>query len=212
MTGVLILINGVIFLDLKKAFDTIDHSILLTKLEYLGIECQTIEWFHSYPSNRQQQCNLNGFSSELLPMSCGVPQSTIIGSLMFLMYIDDLTNCLDFSTARLYANDTSLTVSGSQLVNLNQLMNTTLIANKLKLNILKTEYMIIGSRQRIATLEGNIDLSVSEISLDRVKDTKCLGVQIDEILTWGNIKSITKKVVYNISILKKIYFVYSYKR
>ena len=82
---------------------------------------------------------------------------------------------------------------------------TWLIANKLSLNVLKSECMIIGSRQRIATLEGDLNLSVNGISLKRVKHTKCLGVHIDENLTWAkHVEYITKKVVCNISILRKV--------
>ena len=73
------MINRVILLDLKKAFDTFNHDILLKKLEYFGFDCSSIAFFHSYLSNRKQQCDVNGFSSELGPISCGVPQGTILG-------------------------------------------------------------------------------------------------------------------------------------
>ena len=205
-------VNGAIFLDLKKAFDTVNHQILLKKLEYFGFDPTAITFFHSYLSNRKQQCNVNGVNSDLLHVSCGVPQGTILGPLLFLMYINDLPNCLKYCTARLYADDTSLTVSGSHIPDIENVMNIDLghvtlwlIANKLSLNILKSECMIIGSRQRIATLEGDLNLSVNGISLKRVKHTKCLGVHIDENLTWAkHVEYITKKVVCNISILRKV--------
>ena len=134
------MVNGVILLDLKKAFDTVNHDILLKKLEYFGFDCSSIAFFHSYLSNRKQQCNVNGFSSELGPISCGVPQGTILGPLLFLTYINDLTNCLKHCTARLYADDTSLNTSGSHIKVIEPLMNADLkhvsswlIANKLTL-------------------------------------------------------------------------------
>ena len=98
------MVNAVILLDLKKAFDTVNHSILLKKLEYFGFDCSSIAFFSSYLSNRLHRCNVNGFSSELGSISCGVPQGTILGPLLFLIYINDLPNCLQHCTARLYAD------------------------------------------------------------------------------------------------------------
>ena len=206
------MVNGVILLDLKKAFDTVNHDILLKKLEYFGFDCSSIAFFHPYLSNRKQQCNVNGFSSELGPNSCGVPQGTILGPLLFLIYINDLTNCLKHCTARLYADDTSLNTSGSRIKVIEPLMNADLkhvsswlIANKLTLNVIKTVYMVVGSRQRLATLEGDINLQINSTSLKRVQDTKCLGVQIDENLTWErHAEYIIQKVACNIGILRKV--------
>ena len=137
------MVNGVILLDLKKGFDTVNHSILLKKLEYFGFDCSSIAFFSSYLSNRLQQCNVNGFSSELGSISCGVPQGTILGPLLFLIYINDLPNCLQHCTARLYADDSSLNTSGTQLNVIEPLMNADLkhvsswlIANKLTLNVI----------------------------------------------------------------------------
>ena len=141
-------------------------------MEYFGFDYTAIAFFHSYLSNRKQQCNVNGASSELLDISCGVPKGTILGPLLFLMYINDLPNCLETCTARFYADDTRLTISGAQFHDIEGLMNTDLrhvltwlTVKKLSLNILKSEFMIIGSRQKIASLDGTIDLSVNGISL-----------------------------------------------
>ena len=80
-------INGVIFLDLKKAFDTADHQILLSKLNYYGIHGKSFKWFHSYLENRTQKCSVNGSLSNSYSLTCGVPQGTILGPLLFLLYI-----------------------------------------------------------------------------------------------------------------------------
>ena len=87
-------INAVVFLDLKKAFDTVYHGILLSKLSNYGIYGNAHQWFKSYLENRTQMCSINGLLSESCLLSCGVPQGTILGPLLFLLYINDLPNCL----------------------------------------------------------------------------------------------------------------------
>ena len=112
----------------------------------------------------------------------------------------------------MYANDTNISFSSSNLSNLQKEMikdlahiANWLLANKLTLNILKSEYMLVGSRQRIASLEGDFELTINNVSLSKVKKTKCLGLQIDEHLTWeAYIESVAKKVASSLAALKKI--------
>ena len=116
------MINGVLFLDLKKALDTVDHEILLRKLEYYGVESTAIEWFRSYLSNRQQVCYVDGVTSSLEYVTCGVPQGSILGPLLFLVYVNDIAKCLDYGVARLFADDTNVTFSGCTLPTLHKEM------------------------------------------------------------------------------------------
>ena len=133
-----------------------------------------------------------------------------MGPLLFLVYINDLTTSLEFSTGRMYADDTNITFASNNLIDLEREMNkdlrntaTWLTANRLTLNILKSEYMLISSRQRIATFGGNFKLECNGMSLSMVVKTKCLGLQIDKHLTWdSHVKSITKKVVSALVMLK----------
>ena len=121
---------------------TLNHDILLKKLEYFGFDHSSISFFRSYLSNRQQQCNVNGFSSDYLDITCGVPQGTILGPLLFLIYVNDLPKCLEHCTARLYADDTSMSTSSFHATVIEQEMNkdlmnvsSWLMANKLTLSV-----------------------------------------------------------------------------
>ena len=152
------LINGVIFIDLKKVFDTIDHNIIIRKLSNYGVDQKALRWFQSYFSDRSQKFSVNGHLSTASPIACGVPQGSIIGPLLFLVYINDLPNCLEKASPRMYADDTSISLAAANVSDSENKINRELIslnrwlkANKLSLNIAKTEFMIIGSRQRIQT-------------------------------------------------------------
>ena len=206
------LVSGILFLDLKKAFNTVDHQLLLTKLEYIAIRGHALEWFKSCLVNRFQVVYTNGVLSEKAILRCGVPQGSILGPLLFLIYINDLTTMADYATVRMYADDTNMNFTACSIPELQhdmdidlQFLQSWLIANRLTLNVLETEFMLVGSRQRVATLTQELDLSINGISLKRVNRSKCLGVEIDEFLTWdAHIFSVSKKVSSGIGVLKKI--------
>ena len=138
-------------LDLKEAFDTVKHDILLSKMNLYRIQGIALDWFRSYLTNRTQRCLVNGSLSRICSLKCGVPQGTILGPLLFLIYINDLPNCLTSCQPGMYADDTHITYAdvdvNSIQLNLNHdlgNLNKWLISNKLALNTAKTEFMLIG--------------------------------------------------------------------
>ena len=197
-----------IFLDYSKAFDTINHDILLYKLSRYGIRGKALEWFRSYLSNRKQYVCLNGHSSELQYINCGVPQGSLLGPLLFILYINDFCRSSDILSFILFADDTNLFLSHSDP---NYLVNTVNIelgkltqwirANKLSLNLQKTKYMLFSNS--LVSLPDNIYFDNSP--LDKVSDIKFLGVTIDDKLSWRlHVDTICKTISRNIGIINRL--------
>ena len=115
--------NLTLFLDLRKAFDTVDHNILLDKLKYYGVEGKHLAWFESYLSNRTHYCSMDGHNSELRKNLAGIPQGSSLGPLLFSIYINDLPSILENSESSLYADDTNLPTSDEILSNAQQKLN-----------------------------------------------------------------------------------------
>ena len=99
---------GLVFIDLKKAFDTVDHQILSEKLQLYGVQHRKLSWFESYLNNRKQYCRVNGVESKIEDIGIGIPQGSCLGPLLFLIYINDLPQALQHSKVSMYAGDISL--------------------------------------------------------------------------------------------------------
>ena len=147
-----------VFLDFSKAFDTVDHSILLLKLQHYGIRGIALEWFRSYLDNRKQYVTYNGTKSDMQRVICGVPQGSILGPILFLIYINDLIVSCKNSVPFLFADDTNLFTSGKNLNDIARQMNEELASiciwlkvNKLSLNVKKTHFMVFNPKKDLAT-------------------------------------------------------------
>ena len=204
---------GLVFIDLKKAFDTVDHDILCKKLELYGVQQRELSRFRSYLSNRKQFCRVNGVDSDIGEIEVGVPQGSCLGPLLFLIYINDLPEAVQGSSVTMYADDTSLCYQSHDLTQLNEAINsdlskleTWLQGNKLSLNVAKTHSMLISTKQKGSSLRSRneaLELKIRDNELEVVQKTKYLRVQIDCSLDWKEqIKAVSTKVSRAIGFLR----------
>ena len=199
-----------IFIDLKKAFDTVNHKILLSKLEHYGIRGSLLKWFESYLTNRTQYVFLNGVSSDTMRMSCGVPQGSVLGPLLFLLYINDLPNISDKLKFFLFADDTNIYYESDNLKSLEKIVNQELKSlslwlnvNRLALNVSKTNFVIFRSAQK--PMNHNVTLILNRKAIEQKDHVKYLGVLVDEHLTWKHqIDNVSKKISRGVGILSKL--------
>ena len=155
-----------IFIDLQKAFDTVDHNILLSKLDFYGVRGISLDWFRSFLLNRFQSVSISGFKSKLRCIFHGVPQGSVLGPLLFLLYINDLSNAIPYADLNLFADDTFLFDCDFSLKSLNKranidlkLLTHWLNANKISLNRSKTELMIFKPKRKTIDFDMKIKIN-----------------------------------------------------
>ena len=204
---------GVVLVDFKKAFDLVDHQILINKLEIYGIKDDALMWFDTYLTNRKQQVTINNSKSDFQYISCGVPQGSILGPLLFLLFINDLPLYTNNVFTDLYADDTTLydvQDSMEQIENnLQSALNNLHIwcrGNGIILNSSKTKVMLVTTNQkRQKLINDNLALKFNNESLHTISGDKILGVFVDNNLTWSiHIKHLTKKIASSVWLLSKI--------
>ena len=178
-----------VFIDLEKAFDTVNHNILMKKLEYYGIKGIPNCWLTDYLTNRHQRVNIGDTFSTYQTITCGVPQGSILGPLLFLIYINDMFKATKFSTLYHFADDTNLIYSNKneKLLRKNINIDLSLIfqwlcANRLSLNVDKTEFVVFKPPRK--TLKERITLKLNGKKIFESHKIRYLGLIIDEKVTW----------------------------
>lgn len=199
-----------VFLDLTKAFDTVDHEILLLKLERYGIRGLPLVLMKNYLENRFQYTCVEGNRSNKLPIRVGVPQGTILGPLLFIVYINDLIDIFDNKNIVSYADDTVVFASECNWENTKNRINNYLITvskwleyNKLTLNVNKTVY--ISFINYIDKNPGDINIKIKDIAIRNVESTKYLGIIFDKCMKWNyHINSVVNRLKYLLYIFAKV--------
>ena len=199
-----------LFIDFKKAFDTVNHYILLNKLEFYGFRGVVNKWFQSYLTGRNQYLSINGINSSLKAISCGVPQGSVLGPLLFLLYINDLPYCSNRLVFHLFADDTNILFSSKnldliqttlniELKNVSQWLN----ANRLALNIEKTNFVVFHSPKKKP--HKVLSICIDNQSIREATSVKYLGVLIDSTLSWRpHISELSKKIAKSVGIISKL--------
>ncbi len=214
------LVNGICFFDLKKCFDTIDHEILLYKLEKYGIRGNELSWFGSYLSDRSQTVSVNGVSSSFKTVYTGVPQGSVLGPMLFLIFINDLPVCLNGTASNIYADDTAVHASGSTIHEVNTLLQRNIdnIArwfreNKLVINYAKTFCMLTTSnRNYIPTVglnpEQRLHVNIGHDEIEQVDSIRYLGLYPDTIFSWTkHVMNLCKKISPKVGLLKRLRYI-----
>ena len=200
-----------VFVDLEKAFDTVHHDILCDKLNFYGLRGNINALLRSYLSDRKQFVSLNGFCSEVRDVTCGVPQGSSLGPLLFLLYINDFRLCLEKTSCGHFADDTFIIYNSKKPRTIENGVNFDLKRvtewlrlNKLSLNAAKTELIFFHSRRR--PLEyGSIYIKFNGVRLTPVDHVKYLGVYLDSYLSWEyHIHELSKKLSRANGILSKL--------
>ena len=200
--------TGMILIDLQKAFDTIDHKILLQKLKYIGLSDEATSWIKSYLTNRTTFVEIEGYMSSKKGIKCGVPQGSILGPLLFLIYVNDMSQSVNCNLL-LYADDSCLTVSHKDVNYIENTLNSNLstlcnwfVDNKLSIHLGKTESILFGTSTKLAKI-NKLNIRYGDHVIEQKQSVKYLGVTLDNTLSG---KSMVESILTKIN--SKIKFLY----
>ena len=201
-------ISLLLMIDFSKAFDLVEHDVLLKKLSHYGIRGVALNWLKSYLQNREQFVAVNSKDSNKSTMKYGVPQGSILGPLLFLIYINDIPGICEFAKFVLYADDANIIISGENMIEIEEKCNILLHvlsswvkSNGLLLNLKKTNYMVFTRLRKTQEL----NLLIDNKPIKRVTEAKFLGVIVDDRLTWtSHVKALKAKMSRYVGIMYKI--------
>lgn len=184
------LVVGACLFDLSKCFDTIDHQLLIKKMERYGIRGPELKWFADYLVGRSQTVRLHGQLSDFTTITTGVPQGSVLGPLLFLIFINDLPTCLKHSVSNIYADDTEIHTSGKSIDEVKYKLQRDVDnlthwfkLNKLTVNIFKTVCMLFSSNPNV--LNQELPLYIAGELINQVTSTRYLGIYPDSKLNWA---------------------------
>ena len=204
-------VTGLLFVDISKAFDSLNHKVLLRKLNHLGVSERSLRWFRSYLADRQQSVLINGELSEPHSITLAVPQGSILGPLLFNVYLNSLPNAVKKTRMILYADDAVLFYDPSTREELQTTLEREFTEisnwytdNSLTINVKKTKLMLAGSKRMLSLFE-DFELQANGTQIDRVQSFKYLGVTTDAKWSWKpHISNLLKKPGHRLSLFNRI--------
>ena len=205
------LLTGAVYLDLKKAFDTVDVETMLFKLNCLGVKETELLWFRNYLSDRVQCVQYMSAISGPRPVSCGVPQGSILGPVLFVLFVNDLPQVIKHAKITLYADDTVLLYPSANTEEIKACLEVDLQRasvwfknNKLQLNTSKCKWTLFGTNKRLQR-HGHPTITINNEVIEHVKHYKYLGVILDSTLNWNeHVNTICIKIRQRLGLLKRI--------
>ena len=202
------LVCGVCFLDIEKCFDTINHDILLQKLKHYGIGGNAFDWFRDYLCGRRQCVRVDNITSELRPCPIGVPQGSILGPILFLVYVNEFSQNIGNQNCNIFADDAMIYSFGYDIketeANLQSALDSLAPwyrANRLNTN--KSAVMLVGKHSQVH--DTIISININDVPLEQVNVTKYLGVLVDGSLSWDNqCDNLCSRIAGKIAVLRRL--------